>query len=136
MHTDQMKIKDNDRMSKVVNEIMAVRGDKVRLKQTKLFQDVFAVREDTQNLKTGTEIQYRIGVTLGAQCWVDELEQLKSDNALANAIERTKRQVIEAIFGEFREDFRNIERSLYDSNVEEARVQLHAMEDKMFQVTT
>jgi hypothetical protein len=134
-------------MSKVVNEIMAVRGDKVRLKQTKLFQDVFAVREDTQNLKTGTEmaispflfrgteIQYRIGVTLGAQCWVDELEQLKSDNALANAIERTKRQVIEAIFGEFREDFRNIERSLYDSNVEEARVQLHAMEDKMFQVT-
>jgi hypothetical protein len=122
-------------MSKVVNEIMAVRGDKVRLKQTKLFQDVFAVREDTQNLKTGTEIQYRIGVTLGSTCWVDELEQLKSDNALANAIERTKRQVIEAIFGEFREDFRNIERSLYDSNVEEARVQLHAMEDKMFQVT-
>jgi hypothetical protein len=122
-------------MSKVVNEIMAVRGDKVRLKQTKLFQDVFSVREDIQEVMAGTEIQYRIGVTLGSQCWVDELEQLKSDNAVINAIERTKRQVIEAIFGEFREDFRNIERSLYDSNVEEARVQLHAMEDKMFQVT-
>jgi len=124
-------------MSKVVNEIMAVRGDKVRLKQTKLFQDVFSVREDIQEVMVmaGTEIQYRIGVTLGSQCWVDELEQLKSDNAVINAIERTKRQVIEAIFGEFREDFRNIERSLYDSNVEEARVQLHAMEDKMFQVT-
>jgi hypothetical protein len=121
-------------MSKVVNEIMATKEDRRRLKQTKLFEDVFTARENFRN-KTGTEIQYRIGVTLGSQCWVDELEQLKSDNALANAIERTKRQVIEAIFGEFREDFRNIERSLYDSNVEEARVQLHAMEDKMFQVT-
>ena len=122
-------------MSKVVNEIMAQKGDRHRLKQTRLFQDVFTVREDIQKLKAGTEIQYRIGITLGSQCWVDELEQLKNDDAVTNAIERTKRQVIEAIFGEFREDFRNIERSLYDSNVEDARVQLHAMEKKMFEVT-
>lgn len=122
-------------MSKVVNEIMAVKGDRHRLKQTRLFQDVFTTREDIQDVNAGTEIQYRIGVTLGAQCWVDEVEQLKSDYAVCNAVERTKRQVIEAIFGEFREDFRNIERALYDSNVEDARVQLHDMEKKMFEVT-
>lgn len=122
-------------MSRVVNEIMAVKGDRHRLKQTRLFQDVFTVREDIQKVAAGTEIQYRIGVTLGAQCWVDEVEQLKSDYAVDNAVERTKRQVIEAIFGEFREDFRNIERALYDSNVEDARVQLHNMEKKMFEVT-
>ena len=122
-------------MSKVVNEIMAQKGDRHRLKQTRLFQDVFTVREDIQKLNAGTEVQYRIGITLGSQCWVDELGQLKNDDAVINAIERTKRQVIEAIFGEFREDFRNIERALYDSNVEDARVQLHAKEKKMFEVT-
>ena len=37
-------------MSKVVNEIMAAKGDRHRLKQTKLFQDVFAIREDIQTL--------------------------------------------------------------------------------------
>lgn len=121
-------------MSKVVNAIMATKEDRRRLKQTKLFQDVFAAREDIQTL-AGTEIQYRIGVTLGAQCWVSETEKLKNDVAVDMAIERTKRQVIEAIFGEFRQDFRSIERALYDSNIEEARVMFHALEDKMFEVT-
>jgi hypothetical protein len=122
-------------MSKVVNAIMATKEDRRRLKQTKLFQDVFTVREDIQTLNPGTEIQYRIGVTLGAQCWVSEVEKLKNDHALTDAINRTKRQVIEAIFGEFRADFRNIERALYDSDIETARVMFHALEDRMFEVT-
>jgi hypothetical protein len=122
-------------MSQVVNAIMATKEDRRRLKQTKLFQDVFSVREDIQTVPAGTEIQYRIGVTLGSQCWVSEMQKLKSNDALIHAIERTKRQVIEAIFGEFRQDFRSIERALYDSNIEEARVMFHALEDKMFEVT-
>ena len=123
-------------MSQVVNAIVATKGDRVRIKQTKLFKDVFNVREDMQTTRTASsEIQYRIGVTIGSQCWVDEFEQLKHENALEEAIYRTKRQVIEAIFGEFRVDFRNIERALYDSNIEEARVMFHALEDRMFQVT-
>lgn len=122
-------------MSKLVNAIMATKEDRRRLKQTKLFQDVFAVREDIQTTPTGAEIQYRIGVTLGAQYWISETEQLQDNNTLVIAIERTKRQVIEAIFGEFRQDFRSIERALYDSNIEEARVMFHALEDKMFEVT-
>jgi hypothetical protein len=122
-------------MSKVVNAIMATKGDSRRLKQTKLFQDVFAVREDIHTVTADIQIQYRIGVTLGAQCWVDEMEQFKNDDALVMAIQRTKRQVVEAIFGEFRADFRSIERALYDSNIEEARVMFHALEDRMFEVT-
>ena len=122
-------------MSKVVNAIMATKEYRRRLKQTKLFQDVFTVREDIQTLNPGTEIQYRIGVTLGAQCWVSEMAQLKNDDAIVMAVQRTKRQVIEAIFGEFRADFRNIERALYDSDIETARVMFHALEDRMFEVT-
>ena len=123
-------------MSQVVNAIVATKGDRVRVKQTKLFRDVFSVREDMETTRTAfTEIQYRIGVTIGSQCWVDELTQIKDSDALTEAINRTKRQVIEAIFGEFRVDFRNIERALYDSDIETARVMFHALEDRMFQVT-
>ena len=122
-------------MSKVVNAIMATKEDRRRIKQTKLFQDVFAVREDIQKDATGTEIQYRVGVTLGSQCWVDQSDLYKTDSALIHAIERSKRQVIEAIFGEFRQDFRSIERALYDSDIETARVMFHALEEKMFEVT-
>jgi len=122
-------------MSKVVNAIMATKEGRHRFKQTKLFQDVFSVREDIQTLTAGTEVQYRIGVTLAAQCWVDEMEKLKNDDAVEMAVQRTKRQVVEAIFGEFRQDFRSIERALYDSDIETARVMFHALEDKMFEVT-
>lgn len=122
-------------MSKVVNAIMATKENRHRLKQTKLFQDVFAIREDIQTLNPGKEIQYKVGVTLGSQCWVDQSDLYKTDSALIHAIERSKRQVIEAIFGEFRQDFRSIERALYDSDIETARVMLHALEDRMFEVT-
>jgi hypothetical protein len=122
-------------MSKVVNAIMATKNDHVRHKPSTLFRDVFSVREDIKTVPIELEIQYRIGVTIGSQCWVSELEQLKHENALELAVQRTKRQVIEAIFGEFREDFRNIERALYDSDIENARIMLHKMEDKMFEVT-
>lgn len=122
-------------MSQVVNAITATKGDRVRHKQTKLFQDVFTAREEIQTVNPGLETQYRIGVTLGSQCWVGEYEKMRSEDALANAVERTKRQVIEAIFGEFRVDFRSIERALYDSDIESARVMLHDMEARMFEVT-
>ena len=122
-------------MSKVVNAIMAKKGDRARPKQTKLFRDVFTVREDIQTLSPGKELQYRVGVTLGSQCWVDQIDLYKTDSALIHAIERSKRQVIEAIFGEFRQDFRSIERALYDSDIETARVMFHALEDRMFEVT-
>lgn len=122
-------------MSQVVNAIMATKGDRVRLKQTKLFQDVFAAREEITEVNAELELQYRIGVTLGSQCWISDSARAQNDNALEMAVQRTKRQVIEAIFGEFRVDFRNIERALYDSDIETARVMFHALEDRMFEVT-
>lgn len=123
-------------MSQLVKAITATRGDRVRIvdKLSPLMQDVFSVREDIREDPVTHEIQYRIGVTLGSQVWVSELDRLKSDNSITHAIERTKRQVIEAIFGEFRQDFRMIERDLYDRNVEAARIKFHALEQKMFEV--
>ena len=76
--------------------------------------------------------QYRIGVTLGAQVLVSENEALSNHNALTEAVERTKRHVIEAIFGEFRTDFMNVERALYERDFQKARSYLTQFEKKMF----
>lgn len=123
-------------VSQLVQAIKAEKCDRVRIvdKLSPLFQDVFSVREDIREDPVTHEIQYRIGATLGSHVWVSELDRLKSDNSLAHAIERTKRQVIEAIYGEFRQDFRMIERDLYDRNIEAARVKFHQLEHKMFEV--
>jgi|APFre7841882793_1041355.scaffolds.fasta_scaffold10485_3 hypothetical protein len=122
-------------MSQVVKAITATKMDRVRMINvlSPLLQDVFSVREDIRTDPAQLETQYRIGVTIGSECFVSELDKMKSDNALSHAIERTKRQVIEAIFGEFRQDFRMIERDLYDRNIEAARVKLHELEKKMFE---
>ena len=52
-------------MSQVVNAITAIKGDRRRLKHTRLFQDVFSVREDISEVQAMTQTQYRVGVTLG-----------------------------------------------------------------------
>ena len=125
-------------MSKIVTAILATEGEHRRRYLTgrsQLFQDVFSAREDIHTDPIYVQTQYRIGVTLGAECWVSETEKLGREDAVELAIQRTKRQVIEAIFGEFRVDFRNIERAIYDNNMENAGVLLHAMEKKMFEVT-
>ena len=67
------------------------------------------------------------------ETWEDiEQEYLKDEYALGHAIGRTKNQVIEAVFGEFRQDFRLIEKHLYNYEFEEAATALRRMEDKMF----
>lgn len=124
-------------MSEVVNAIMATKNDKVRYTQGKLFQDVFSVRQDIQQTPL-LEYQYRIGVTIGSECWVTPAEIVSSKEGVDPvelAIQRTKRQVIEAIFGEFRVEIRGLERAIYNRDMEAAGVLLHNLEKKMFDVT-
>mgnify|MGYP003705306865 CR=1 FL=1 len=81
-----------------------------------------------------TEHVYKIGVTLGSSVMVTEQDMIedKSGTALTQAITRTKRQIIEAVFGEFRTDIMMIERALYDHDFQKARSLLVQLEDKMF----
>lgn len=124
-------------MSNLVKAIAATdTGDRKLIKQktSRLFQDVFDVKEITQKFGPDSSVakMYKIGVTLGNTCVVTETEYLGDENALGEAIKRTKQQVIEAVFGEFRQDFRLIERHLYNYEFEEAATALRRMEDKMF----
>jgi hypothetical protein len=125
-------------MSQVVRAIGAHdTGERKLIKESfsTLFQDVFSVKEQIRDLKgtEGVAKQYRIGVTLGAQVWVSELDILQGKcDVLQEAIDRTKRQVIEAIFGEFRQDLMLTERALYDRDFQKARDHLRILEQKMF----
>ena len=123
-------------MSEISKAIMARDTGERRSKPTtsRLFQDVFSMKEnygktlDFEVLKV-----YKIGVTLGNTCAVSELESDKNSNAYGEAILRTKRQVIEAIFGEFRPHFRLIEKAIYDYDYHEAGRLLHEMERQMYE---
>lgn len=98
-----------------------------------LFQDVFDKREEWHETYVPEIARvYRIGVTLGNTVMVPEHTSLKNENALSEATSRAKEQVIEAVFGEFRQDFRRIEKAIYNYQYEEAGQLLYQMERKMF----
>lgn len=129
-------------MSQIVNAIMATdTGERKLIKEGKfspLFQDVF---ERKEHLSEGFDSNgfiakmYKIGVTLGNQVTVSEINALHlGDYVLEEAIVRTKLAVIEAIFGEFREDFYRIEGALYDRDFQKARTLLTSFQRKMYEV--
>ena len=101
-----------------------------------LFTDVFSVKSEiSENYSVlgDVGILYRIGTRIGADCLVTDDERMKRDNPLQHAIDRTKRQVIEGIFGEFRPHFRRIEKAIYGYDYEEAGRLLYEMERVMFE---
>jgi hypothetical protein len=100
-----------------------------------LFQDVFSVKETIQELRHEEVAKvYRIGVTLGAQCMVTESMRDANEDSLTEAINRTKRSVIEAIFGEFRGDIMHLETAIYNRDFAKAKELLRVLESKMFGV--
>lgn len=125
-------------MSQVVKAITATdTGNRKILSDgfSPLFQDVFSskatIREDKYSDIIAKE--YRIGVTIGANAWIeDNFYGYSYGDLIKESIDRTKRHVIEAIFGEFRTDFMMIERALYDRDFQKARDYLRQFEDKMF----
>ena len=102
-----------------------------------LFNDVFNRKEliDTTFTSEGFVAKiYKIGVTMGAQVMVDDTEIIGDQSALEHAIERTKMNVVEACFGEFRQDFLRINNALYDRDFQKARSLLTEFEKRMFEV--
>jgi hypothetical protein len=125
-------------MSQVVRAIEAHdTGERKLIKESfsTLFQDVFSVKDHIQELSSteGIAKHYRISVTIGSQVHVSDLDLLQEGgDALEEAIHRTKRQVIEAIYGEFRQDLMLTERALYDRDFQKARDYLRILHQKMF----
>lgn len=129
-------------MSQLVKAIMATDTDHRKMIQQKafspLFQDVFSRQEQVAEARDANFYiakLYKIGVTLGAQVAVSELDMITQDeNVLQEAIDRTKRQIIEAVFGEFRQDFYQLEAAIYDRDFQKARSLLTVFQRKMYEV--
>ena len=125
-------------MSQVVKAIIGTdtgRRAVIEDKFSPLFQDVFNTKSEiseTHDDYHQVVKVYRIGVTIGSQAMVDESIAADNPESLPAAIDRVKRQVIEAIFGEFRQDFMQVERALYDRDFQKARDCLRVFEEKMY----
>lgn len=122
-------------MSQVVKSITASDlGERKPIRTySPLFQDVFSVKETIEGVPHLVAKLYRIGVTIGAQAWINDIDTINEVDAVEQAILRTKRSVIEAIFGEFREDILRIRGKLYDRDFNQAVILLDELERKMFE---
>lgn len=127
-------------MSQLVNAIQAFdTGERkvLRAKKSKLFEDLVKLESQIYEDKSSYDVAkiYRIGVKFGSQVMVSEHDVLRNEHALTDAINNTKRSVVEAVFGEFRPTIRQIYDALYDHDVEKARKILSDLEYQMFEVT-
>lgn len=97
-----------------------------------LFQDMFSSTAMIEQVVTPDLIGkvYTIGCKIGSKAIVSEFD---GSGALEHAVMRTKQQVIEAVFGEFRPHFRRIEKAIYDHDYNEAGRLLHEMERVMYE---
>ena len=124
-------------MSQVIKAITAKPQDRRRVYDKELspiFTDVFNVKEDFAKTigAMGTQTLYRIGCNIGAEAWIDNIGVDDTEQSIADAVQRTRKAVIEAIFGEFRGQFYRIEKALYDRDYEQARALLNQLEVSMF----
>lgn len=123
-------------MSQVVKAITAEDTGNRKLLDSfsPLFQDVFSVKETIQEVRYEEVAKvYRIGVTIGNQCMVTDSMRDANTDSLTEAINRTKRGVIEAIFGEFRGDIMHLETAIYNRDFAKAKELLRVLEHKMFE---
>jgi len=127
-------------MSQVVKAIVAVDTGQRKVFNDKqfspLFQNVFEKKEAIEDIASTSYLTgriYKIGITLGHTTMVtDDLNS--TEDELELAVERTKKSVIEAIFGEFRSDFLQINNALYDRDFQKAQALLVQFERKMYEV--
>lgn len=125
-------------MSQLVKAIMARDTGNRKLQESfsPLFKAVFNSRErlsETHTTSFESAKIYEIQVTLGMRTTVTESDALKNSDALPEAVLRTKKAVIEACFGEFREDFYLIQAAIYGRDFQKARRLVTDLQVKMFE---
>jgi len=121
-------------MSNVVKAISVLGVTEHGVVPQVLFNEMFDADARWINSSSSDAKTYQISVTLGARVTISDMLQKRDANSdLSAAVERTKKQVIEAIFGEFRTDFRMIEKAIYDRDMNKALDSLYSMERKMFE---
>jgi len=94
-----------------------------------IYRDIVSINEAITRSDIHIAQVYDIRAIIGSRVMVMYDED---QGALKEAINRTKQQIIEAVFGEFREDFMRLEMALYDRDFQKSRIILDEFRNKMF----
>lgn len=118
-------------MSKLVQAVEASAGRNYqrRMKPEGLLSSMIDV-EATMNkdVVRYTQTRYSIRVKLGADAWIDD----HRPETLPPAIKQTQRAITEAVFGEFRPYFRELNLAVLDGKYDELYEILDRFEKQMF----
>lgn len=119
-------------MSKLVQAVEASAGRNYqrRMKPERLFASMIDV-EATMNKDVTyyTQTRYSIRVKLGADAWIDD----HRPETLPKAIVQTQRAITEAVFGEFRPYFRELNLAVLEGNYDVLHEILDRFEKQMFE---
>lgn len=117
-------------MSRVVSQIRATDTGRRHIKKIPLSKMMSI--EDSVNKETvyTSGIEYKIEVKFGARAIID---YDKRSDELRYAIDATKTNVIEFIFGEFRPYFGELNMALWENDIDAAREILSNFEKQMFE---
>ncbi len=116
-------------MSKIVSMIKATDTGRRSLKRERLSK-MMTIHENVEtDFASQYNMLYRIEVKLGAQATVDAHDA----DRLKYAIDNTKRNVIEYMFGEFRQYFRELNIALWEEDTKAAMEILERFERQMFE---
>ena len=116
-------------MSKVVSMIKATDTRRRSLKRERLSKVMTIEENVATDFASQYNMLYRIEVKLGAQTAVPAHDT----DRLQYAIEDTKRNVIEYMFGEFRPYFRELSMALWEEDVPAAMEIMSRFEKQMFE---
>ena len=118
-------------MSKLVQAVEASAGRNYqrRMKPESLLSSMIDI-EATMNKDVAyhTQTRYSIRAKLGADAWVDD----HRPEALPKSIVQTQRAVTEAVFGEFRPYFRELNMAVLDGKYDDLYEILDRFEKQMF----
>lgn len=116
-------------MSKVVSMIKATDTGRRSLKREPLSKLVTIKENVETDVAFNYNIIYRIEVKLGAQAVIPSDDQ----DRLEYAIQNTKKNVAEYMFGEFRPYFRELSMALWEDDVPAAMEIMARFEKQMFE---
>lgn len=120
-------------MSRIARAVYAKEtGNKRYVEESKIFSNIFKKEESITESYMNPLIQkqYRITVKLEKDAWVNSTD---TEWKLSESIHETKKMIIEAVFGEFREDLMLLRESILNRDQDAALRQLYELDKRMFE---
>lgn len=115
-------------MSQLVKALLTSDTGK-RVPRPPMLNRIFSKTEEWEQLDSFAK-KYIIRAVIGTEVYVSDHHG--AVDQLGLAVDHAKRYIIEAVFGEFRENFNMVRQALYDQDFLEASRLLEEFETKMF----